>query len=308
MDRTLKAFLAVAQHANLTAAAARIGLTQPALTKSIRRLEDGLGMQLFLRTPRGMVLTEEGEMFLKRARAIDAHYRQAFEEADAHRSGVLQEFSIAAGAAYHMRIAPRLVKALSAEFPHTRFVLEFDVAASSLARLENGSIHLLLGAFVAAPPEAIQTRELMQVEIGAFCWRENPIARKTFIQPGLLREQPWVIYKRDGHMTQRLTSYYHENGLPTPRVSMEVDALSASFFMVRGTSYLTAAPTSLAGAAKDADLVRLPLEDPIWRFRTGVWYRKSSLRYPIVQRALALLEEYCRPGDNIPKGYSWRPH
>lgn len=293
MDRSLNAFLAVVREGNLTAAADRIGLTQPALTKSIRRLEDEIGTKLFVRTPRGMILSEAGEMFCRRAQAIDAHYRQALEEAEAYRSGELSEFRIAAGAAYHMRIAPLLVKQLSDEFPGTRFVLDFDVAGTSLSRLEKSELDILLGAFVTAPPEAVQTRELMEVEIGAFCWSDNPLARRASVSPDLLREQPWVIYKRDAHMLERLTGYYHDNRLPTPRVAMEVDALAASFFIVKGTNFLTAAPTSLDAMAQDAGLLRLPLEQEIWRFRTGAWYREASLRFPLVQRALELLEDLC---------------
>ena len=57
MDRNLRAFLAVAQAGNLTAAADSIGLTQPALTKTIRRLEQDFQAKLFDRSAKGMGLT-----------------------------------------------------------------------------------------------------------------------------------------------------------------------------------------------------------------------------------------------------------
>ena len=83
MDRNLRAFGAVVTTGNLTAAAARIGLTQPALTKTIRRLEREFGARLFMRTPRGMVLTEAGHRLPLRVQAIEMHYRQAEEEVHA---------------------------------------------------------------------------------------------------------------------------------------------------------------------------------------------------------------------------------
>ena len=99
MDRNLRAFLAVVRHGNLTAAADAIGLTQPALTKSIRRLEDSVGGVLFDRSTKGMVLNETGRMFLERARTIETHWSQAREEIDARAGGRLREFRIAAGVA-----------------------------------------------------------------------------------------------------------------------------------------------------------------------------------------------------------------
>ena len=120
MDRNLRAFSAVASSGNLTLAAEQIGLTQPALTKTIRRLENEFGAKLFIRTSRGMVLTEAGRKLRARVQAIEMHYRQAREEIEAITSGTARKFVIAAGAAYHMTIAPDLVKLLSTEFPADR--------------------------------------------------------------------------------------------------------------------------------------------------------------------------------------------
>jgi DNA-binding transcriptional LysR family regulator len=75
-----------------------------------------------------MTLTKVGTTLFSRAEAIEMHFRQAAEEVRAVLAGDLAEFRLGAGAAYHMTIAPDLVKRLSSEFPNTRFILDFDVA------------------------------------------------------------------------------------------------------------------------------------------------------------------------------------
>ena len=56
-------FYVVANHANITKASEELHITQPAISKSIKRLEDQLGGQLFVRTKRGVILTDEGKEF-----------------------------------------------------------------------------------------------------------------------------------------------------------------------------------------------------------------------------------------------------
>lgn len=294
MDRNLRAFLAVAKLGNLTAAADSIGLTQPALTKTIRRLEDAMGTRLFDRSAKGMELTEVGHVFLERARTIEMNWTQAREEIYARTNGTLSEFHIAAGAAYNTWIAPQLLRRLSDEFPETRLVLDSDVSGIMLPKLQAGEIHLLLGAFIQEVPDGVVTEKLMDVVNGVLCCRSHPLARLLTVPPNALRDYSWIIYKRDTLMHRRLASYFMQFQMPPPRVVMEIDTLASTMRLVSGSDYLTATPTSLGTAAAEFGLVQLPLQTPIWAFPSGVWMRKSTASYPILQRSLAILRELVR--------------
>ena len=76
----IRDFLAVADTGSIRAAARSLGLTQPALTKSLRQLEAELGAVLVTRSVRGIVFTALGQAFLTRARSIDGDLRRAREE------------------------------------------------------------------------------------------------------------------------------------------------------------------------------------------------------------------------------------
>ena len=72
----LQTFVAIASCGNLTVAAGQIGRTQSAISVQLRKLEDGLDVPLFLRTPKGMTLTHAGEILLPRARSILADMKE----------------------------------------------------------------------------------------------------------------------------------------------------------------------------------------------------------------------------------------
>lgn len=300
MDRNLKAFLAVARAGNLTAAADTIGLTQPALTKTIRRLEQEYRAQLFVRSARGMRLTPVGETLFARAETIEMHHRQAHEEIEAMAAGSVSSFRIGAGAAYQMTIAPLLVKQLIREYPETRFVLDFDVNSITLPKLVGGEIDLMLGAFHTAPPEGIDVRQILTVEITAYCCRSNPLAQADKLSPASFASRDWVMYRRDHLIAERIESYFAGFQLPSPRVVLEVDSLISSFSIVSRTPYFTLAPTSLRDAATAAGLVMLDLEYPVWKFASGAWFRRSWRRIPIMQRALELLASIARDTVEAP--------
>lgn len=300
MDRTLRAFLAVVRHGNLTAAGDAIGLTQPALTKSIRRLEDGVGAILFDRSTKGMVLNEMGRLFLERARAIEMNWAQAREEMDARAGGKIEEFRLAAGAAFHMRIAPAIIQQLTREFPGTRFGLDFDVAGALIPRLQQGQIHLLLGAFVFSPPTGVVTEKLTDIVTGVFCCTTNPLTRLKSVPPAALDRQNWLIVTRDALLNQRLVGFYLQHGLHPPQIAVEVHEMTSGMLIAKGTDLLLAAPTTLRSMAEEAGLAMLPLESPLWSFPSGAWLRQSTREYPIMRRALELLRNHCA----TPAGHS----
>src|SRR5258706_12323743 len=78
--RQLKAFVAIAESGTFTAGAARVHVTQAAISMQIRQLETETHAQLFIRAPRRVILTEPGEKLLERAYTILREHHAALEE------------------------------------------------------------------------------------------------------------------------------------------------------------------------------------------------------------------------------------
>src|SRR6201995_2144017 len=86
--RLVRYFVAVADHRHFGRAAAALRVAQPSLSRQIRRLEQQIGVRLFDRTPQSTRLTEAGEVFLPRAKALLRAAAQATAQArDAARPG-----------------------------------------------------------------------------------------------------------------------------------------------------------------------------------------------------------------------------
>src|SRR3981081_3300518 len=78
----IRDFVAVVESGGIRAAARKLGVSQPAITRSVQGLEAELHARLLQRTPTGVVLPEPGRAFLARARAAQAELRKAEEEVD----------------------------------------------------------------------------------------------------------------------------------------------------------------------------------------------------------------------------------
>ncbi|QND53426.1 LysR family transcriptional regulator [Phyllobacterium sp. 628] len=289
MERSLKAFLAVARCGNLTSAAEIVGLTQPALTKTIQRLEEDFGAGLFQRTARGMRLTRVGRTLFTHAEAIELQYRQAHEEVKAANSGVVKELKISAGPAYHTTIVPDLIRLLSSEFPETDFILSVDVGQTSITRLLTGELDFTLGAIATSPPEGLETLEVLRAEMVPYCRPGNPLALHGTLPSTALSHCQWIVYKRDALLADKLGMYYSAHQLAAPRIIMRVDPLGSAFRIVATSDFLMLAPAQIEHLASSAGLRRLKTDTPIWKYPSGAWFRQSSRQYPIMRRALELL-------------------
>jgi DNA-binding transcriptional LysR family regulator len=78
----LRDIVAIAERGSLRAAARHLSVAQPALTRSVRELERELGVALFERRTRGMILTPMGNAFMRRARSILGEMRRARDEVE----------------------------------------------------------------------------------------------------------------------------------------------------------------------------------------------------------------------------------
>jgi DNA-binding transcriptional LysR family regulator len=104
--RQLEHFLRVAQRKNISLAAADLNIAQPTLTKSIKLLEEQLGVKLFERLPRGVALTSFGTTLLRHAEAVHVQMKDAGHEIAAQRTGAVGTVVIGAGPTWLRRYLP----------------------------------------------------------------------------------------------------------------------------------------------------------------------------------------------------------
>src|SRR5581483_5426736 len=140
--RQLRHFLAVADCGSLTGAADRLGIAQPALTQSIKRLERHLGVPLFQRSRRGATLTTAGAAILEDVRASLARIDAAEAHARLIAQGRAGTLRIAFVASVSYEILPRALLAYRQLAPDVQYVLREMTNGEQVATLEKGEIDI----------------------------------------------------------------------------------------------------------------------------------------------------------------------
>jgi DNA-binding transcriptional LysR family regulator len=107
--RQLAHFVAAVEHGNIVRAADAVHLTQPALTKSIQKLEAALGVTLLARTPRGVSPTPFGEILLRYARLMRTQGERAVAEIAAVKAGRRGHLALGVGMSFLGYLLPAVV-------------------------------------------------------------------------------------------------------------------------------------------------------------------------------------------------------
>ena len=121
--RHLRYFVAVAEAENVTRAATRLHVSQPALSRQIHDLEDEIGFQLFERSAKALRLTAAGKTFLTEARAVLQHAEDAVKKARAAAGGTQGEIHVGYAPSLTVQILPTALRKFQEKFPNARVAL-----------------------------------------------------------------------------------------------------------------------------------------------------------------------------------------
>ena len=142
--RHLRYFLAVAEALNFTKAAALLRVAQPALSRRVQDLEDEIGVDLLKRSPRGVVLTAEGKVFLDKTRQILKLADESVEQVRALARGEEGELHMGYAPAPTVEILPPALAAFQKAFPRVRVLLHDFSEQELIEGLRNGRLELAL--------------------------------------------------------------------------------------------------------------------------------------------------------------------
>lgn len=138
----LELFHAVVQERNVCRAARRLGVSQPAVSRQIRELEESLGLALLERLPRGVRLTEAGEALAAHARALSTLREHASRDMEERRTGSSGRLSVAASRTIGSALLPGLLERFRAAHPGPALRVEITNTLGVEARLREGAIEL----------------------------------------------------------------------------------------------------------------------------------------------------------------------
>ncbi|WP_340649809.1 LysR family transcriptional regulator [Pseudoxanthomonas winnipegensis] len=195
--RHLRYFLAVAEEANFTRAAARVGIGQPPLSQQIQALEKELGTPLFVRTPHGAQLTDAGQAFLLEVRRVLVDVERAADSARRAARGESGRLRLGftASAAFNP-VVPQLIRDYRRAWPAVELALEETNTAGLLDGLAQGRLDAAFIRYsVATPPELALIRfpdEPMKIAVPA----AHPLAARRSAPLSVLAGEPFILFPR----------------------------------------------------------------------------------------------------------------
>lgn len=273
--RVLRHFIAVVQEEGISAAADVLRMSQPALSRQMKELEEGLGVQLFVRGSRGrsISLTKEGRVFYRRARQIIELADRARAEVHMHDEveGVVH---ITAAETAAMNYVGRAAALTRTRYPRVSFDLHDDNGPNNIERLNNGLADF---AVVIQPTDMTRFDHLslpQEDRLGIGMRADDPLAACSGITNERLKDMPLIVSA--GTLERRdLSGWY---ALPTPLNIVGTMNLpfNASCFVRNGFGYMLTLD-HLIEEEPGSGLVWRPLEPPLGIRVSIVWRKDREL-------------------------------
>lgn len=198
--RHLRYFVAVAEMENVTRAAARLHVSQPALSRQIHDLEDEIGFQLLRRSAKSVRLTEAGKVFLTEARAVLQRAVEAVQAARAVAGGLRGEIHVGYAPSLTVQILPQALRAFQNEFPGVRVALHDLATGEMLSQLRAGKLDV---ALLVRPPEknlrGLRLEELARYPLCVAVAPKHPFGRLKVVPLTAAVKEPLIAYSRQDY-------------------------------------------------------------------------------------------------------------
>ena len=266
--RHLRSFVAAAEDLHFGRAAARVFLSQPALSRHIQALEAEIGTALFDRSGRGARLTTAGEVFLERARETERTLSAALDAARRAGCGETGRVIVGAnGSAIHGSLS-RAVAAFRAERPGVELVLREMPPGEQRVALGSGAIDV--GFAGTDPDEGVGPTSAVLYPIGSYVAVPNahPVAALIGSVPlAALAEEPFVAVRRaqDSEVYDGFVRACERAGF-TPRVVQEASGAFAMLSLVAAGIGVAMVPGSVAETFSRSGVALRPLTGDFERF------------------------------------------
>ncbi len=225
----IEAFLTVAERRSVSAAAGVLYVTQPALTTRIRNLERELGVDLFVRTSRGMRLTAEGRAFRPHAQRALQSLAAGRELLRERREGRVGELIVGAAPAISTYVLPLVLRTFQASFPNVHLIVRTGHSEDVLELVLREQVQI--GLVRDLPHPAVTSTPLYEDEIVLVVHPQHRLAGETSIAVQELGDERLILFDRTSSYFVLTSAFFREAGV-VPRGVMELDNVDATKKMV----------------------------------------------------------------------------
>ncbi|MGH8237284.1 MAG: LysR substrate-binding domain-containing protein [Steroidobacteraceae bacterium] len=215
----LRNVIAVADRGSLRRAARHLGLAQPAITRSIQEVERELGVALFERRARGMILTPMGELFRRRANAVQGELRRARDEIDQLLGKATGRVSVCLSTLAHIAFLPGVLQPFRARFPNVVLDISESMFPGVEAALNDGTLDFYVGPLADETlSKDLTVEKLFDNTRVIFGRKGHPLAGARSLRD--LIDARWITTSVTAESVAELEPLFALHGLPAPRIEL----------------------------------------------------------------------------------------
>lgn len=279
--RQLRQFIAVVEHGNLRRAADAIYLSQPALTKSIKNLEEELGVPLLTRGPRGVTPTLYGVLLLRHARLLRNAGERAAAEIHAVKAGHVGHLRLGV-ANFSISFLPRVIARLLATTPGLSFDIVDGTYEGLTALVREGVLDAVASGFpMVHRAEDLVHEELVAGEFVLVCRPDHPVLREARKSVPLLAKQRWIVANRPQQIVEFLELSFRNAGAMPPKPMITSGSMSFLKAVLLEGDFMSALPRGvLRQELESGALVTIPYRGFPIATVEGMIYRADAVHPP----------------------------
>ena len=292
--RNLLNMLAVIEEGSIGKAAQRLNVSQPALTKSIQRLEEHLGVRLFERESRGMTPTFYAESLKGYAKAACIGMAEAESQIAALRKGTEGIITVAGPPLIMTELLPPVLVRLAEERPK----LQVRVVAQNkdlFTDLLDGKFSLVVAMlYNEMPKEGLAKQWLFDDRLVLAMRPDHPLAKRRKIKPRDLLDQNWVFTDKDTWSHRRLELYFEQEGLPLPKARFESRDPAIIKSIITGSDHIgMVAKLGVEREISRGVLKCIEIDSPLMLRPIGIIRRENAPMSPAVKSLVRIIEDLC---------------
>ena len=302
----LRHLIELATSGSFSQSAIKLHLTQPALSRSIKALEDELGQPLFDRIGRKNELTAFGAHIVQRARVLVDEANELRQTSVQLQKGEIGQFRIGMGSGPGAMLMSPLLMLMANDYPKAHI----DISRGSTTLLVQALRDRLLDALIldirSLQPSADLKVDAIHEMAGAFmCRPDHPLAKKRSVSFSMLRDYPIASTPLSDEVARILVERFGPKAHPDQLVNLRSEEISSLLDVVRKSNAVL-----LAIRASAPDLVELPLSPPMnAKARFGLVTIASRTEPLLMEKVRALMAEILKDSALDPqKTLRFNPH
>ena len=288
--RELATFLAVARAGGVGAAAKLLSLTQPAITRSLKRLERQLGVALFVRHSTGMEMTPFGRTLIPYAETLESETERILEEINVLNGAAAGLARVGIVPSVAANLLPKAIERTLAASPGVQVRVVEATGNQLVSALIRSEIDFAIAGLPRDPiDENVLVSPLLEDEVSIVARAHHPLMDDSGLSLAMLREHAWAMPEKGNVIWAGFHAMFRRAGMEAPRVAVSANSVHTLKSIVASTDFLTMlARVSIHLEERGGILAPLSLAEGRWRRRLGVLRRATGSMLPAAN--LLLLE------------------